>query len=902
MPSNAYHLATGALLALLSMTAPAGAKAQAASTGHASPVPSAAAARRTEPISVDGRLDEAAWGAAQPVTDFVQYEPREMEPATQRTEVRFLFDDEALYVGARMYDSLGAAGVVTRLVRRDGQYDSDHLMLILDTYHDHLGSAQFLVNPSGVKGDNLSGDESWDPVWQTNAQIDSLGWTAEMRIPFSQLRFARTTQQTWGLQVGRQVNRLNEFSHWSAWRQNENGGPSRFGHLTGIEVGSGSAGSTEIVPYVLAQSTNRAPGDEENPFFRSHEQNYRMGLDLKHRLTSNLTLSATFNPDFGQVEVDPAVVNLSVFETGFQEKRPFFVEGQGYFGFSPFWCHFCSNSSNLGLFYSRRIGRVPQGGGLADDRSEFASVPDNTTILGAAKVTGRTQKGWSVAMLNAVAGREKAQLIMEDGSRGDMVVEPLTNYFVTRVKRDMRGGNLVMGGMATSTYRDLGNTLLADRLTSHAEAVGYDAEAWWKQRTYHLLFGAAISQVSGDTAAIRRIQHSSARYFQRPDRGNGSNGFFSDAYDPTLTGLRGYGVYSRFAKDAGDWRWELAGNARSPGFEVNDIAFLTRTDYLWMNANVARGWTTPTKYYRRAEVLVGAQQQYNYDGDRTDRQARISLYGQLPNYWDIGAFSIWRPAFFDERLTRGGPVMLREGWWYNQLNIGTDSRKALSFNANPSYGPHAFGADWSLNLNARYRPASNVSISLGPRYDLTSTGYQYVTAKEDPTATAFFGKRYVFANLEQRTLAMDTRLNVTFTPDLSLELFAQPFISSGSYTDFKQYDAPRRLGMSVYGKDVGTLQARGAGDDREFEVDPDGAGPAASFTFDDPNFNFRSLRGNAVLRWEYRPGSTLFLVWTQNRSDNDSFGDLRFDRDRRALFNAAANNVFLIKMNYWLSR
>jgi hypothetical protein len=901
MPRNALHLAPGALLALLSLAAPRGVEAQAPGSDHEMPVPSATAARGTGGIDLDGKLDEAAWAAAQPLTDFLQYEPREMEPATQRTEVRFLFDDEALYVGARMYDSLGAAGVTTRLVRRDANFDSDHLMVMLDTYHDHLGSARFSVNPSGVKADDLNGDESWDPVWQANARVDSLGWTAEMRIPFSQLRFARTTSQTWGLQVGRQVERLNEFSHWSAWRQNENGGPNRFGHLSGVEVGR-STGGTELLPYVLAQSTNRAPGDADDPFFSSNEQNYRVGLDLKHRLSSNLTLSATFNPDFGQVEVDPAVVNLSVFETSFQEKRPFFVEGSNYFGFSSFWCHFCSNTSNLGLFYSRRIGRVPQGTGLADDRSEYMNVPDNTTILGAAKVTGRTRGGWSIALLDAVANREKARLVMEDGSRGELVVEPTTNYLVSRVKRDLRGGDLVVGGMATSTLRDLNGTELADRLTDHAEAVGVDAEAWWKQRTYHWLFGAAVSQVSGDTAAIRRIQESSARYFQRPDRGNGSNGLFSDAFDPTLTGLRGYGVYSRVAKDAGDWRWELAGNVRSPGFEVNDIAFLTRTDYLWMNANLSRGWSQPTRYYRRAEILVGAQQQYNFDGDRTDRQARVSVYGQLPNYWEGGAFAIWRPAFYEDRLTRGGPVVLREGWWYYQLNVNTDSRKKLALDAHPSITPHAFGTDYSLNVNARYRPVSNVSISLGPSYNYGSTGYQYVTGEDDPTATAFFGRRYVFADLTQRTLSMDTRLNVTFTPDLSLELFAQPFISSGAYTNFKQFDAPRRLAMSSFGKDVGTLEARGTGEDREFVVDPDGPGPAASFTFEDPNFNFRSLRGNAVLRWEYRPGSTLFLVWTQNRSDNDSFGDLRFSRDRRALFNAAANNVFLIKVNYWLSR
>ena len=877
------------------------ARAQQAASTHQIAVPEVGAVRLAGSIQIDGRLDEAAWSSAQPATDLKQMEPTDGAPATQRTEVRFLFDEDALYVGARMFDDRGAAGVTSRLVRRDGDMASDYISVQFDTYHDHLGSAEFILNPANVKQDYLSGDASWDPVWVGEAEIDSAGWTAEMRIPLSQLRFSQSSDQTWGLQVRRMVTRINEVSRWSHWMQTEGGGVSRFGHLTGVEITNSTAG-VELTPYVVAQSTNLAPGSSDDPFYHSTEQSYRIGADLKYRLTSNLTLSASVNPDFGQVEVDPAVVNLSAFETFFPERRPFFVEGSGYFGFSPFWCNFCSNSSNLGLFYSRRIGRVPQGTGVANDNSEFAEVPDNTTILGAAKVTGRTRSGWSIALLDAVAGQENANLALEDGSRTTMEVEPPTNYFVSRIKRDMRQGNLVVGGMATSTYRFMDTDNLQERLTEHAEALGFDTELWWGERTYHFLFGAAMSQVSGDSAAIRRIQSSSARYFQRPDRENGSNGLFSDAYDPTSESLRGYGLYTRIAKDAGSWRWELANNVRSPGFEVNDIAFLTRTDYVWTNANLMHRWTTPNRYFRYLEVLGGGQQQFNYDGDLTDRQARISAYTTLPNYWELGSFVIFRAPVYEDRLTRGGPTVKREGWTFYQVNFNTDGRKSLSIGTNPGITTHPFGTDYSLNLNLRLRPASNVSLDLGPRYDISSTGYQYVTAEDDPTATAFFGKRYVFSDLNQRTLAMDTRLNVTFTPTLSLELFAQPFISSGAYTNFKEYAAPRSLELNSYGHDIGTISSTGTGDDREYVVDPDGAGPAASFDFDDPNFNFRSLRGNAVLRWEYRPGSTLFLVWNQSRSDDDSFGDFRFDRDRRALFSADANNIFLIKVNYWLSK
>jgi hypothetical protein len=889
---------TSALLIMATAAAP-GLAAQEHTTAG-SDAPSTAAARLSSPVEVDGRLDDAAWAVAPMTSELRQREPNEGEPATQRTEVRFLYDDDALYIGARMFDDQGAAGVRTQLVRRDAEVDTDYMGVQFDTYHDHVSSSTFYVNPSGVKGDNLNGDSSWDPIWQASTQIDSLGWTAEMRIPFSQLRYPRLDEQSWGLQIVRKVTRLNEFSTWAFWRQNEFGGPSRFGHLENLEIRRAPS-SAEILPYAVAQSSHRPEGDGDNPFYDPNHRNYRVGVDLKYLLTSNLTLSAAINPDFGQVEVDPAVVNLSAYETFFPERRPFFVEGSDYFGFGDFWCMFCSNVSNLGLFYSRRIGRAPQGASLAEDAGEFADVPNNSTILGAAKVTGKTRNGWSIAMLDALTAEETANVMDEDGIRFRTPVEPMTNYFVTRVKKDAREGNLVIGGMATSTNRELPTSGLSDRLTANAQGLGIDSEIWWKDRTYHFLATAAVSRVAGDAEAIRRVQESSARYFQRPDRKAGSNGLFSDAYDPTATELRGYGLYSRIAKDGGDWGWETSVNVRSPGFETNDIAFLQRTDYIWNNANVIRRYTQPTKYFRRAEMIAGGQQQMNFDGITTSRQLHGFAYFQLPNYWNVSTFHIRRFASFDDRLTRGGPILRWNGDWRQFFNLSTDSRRAISFSTNPNFGSTAGGyRDYSVNLNMQMRPASNVALSLGPSYSYGTSPYQYVTREEDPTAAGFFGSRYVFADLKQQGLSMNTRMSVTFTPTMSLEVFAQPFISTGQYTRFKEFAAPRSAEMLVYGQDLGTIAPVGAGSDREYLVDPDGSGPAESFTFDDPDFNFRSLRGNAVLRWEYRPGSTLFFVWTQDRADTGPIGDLRFGRDREALFSAEPTNIFLIKMNYWL--
>ena len=880
----------------------------------------AVASRLVGDVRVDGRLDEPAWARAIPITHFRQTQPTEGAPASQRTEVRILYDDDAVYIGARMYDALGRAGVHGRLARRDQlltvqgnngtgapSVTSDLLVVHLDTYHDRLGESDFLINPLGVKGDAISIggsglDPAWDPVWVGAAQIDSLGWTAELRIPFSQLRFARAPKQSWGLQIERFVDRLNEWDEWAFWRHSEAGGPIKYGTLSGIQV-ERHPRSLELLPYLLT-GDRFAAADAGDPFHSTSAVSYRAGADLRYLLTSNLTLDATINPDFGQVEADPAVVNLSAFETFFPEKRPFFVAGAGTFDFGSFNCYFCSNVSSLGVFYSRRIGRRPQLANYVDDIAKYDDVPDASTILGAAKITGRTYNGYTVGLLDAVTNREVARYVTSiAGPTVEQPVEPLSNYFVGRVKRDFNGGNTVVGGILTSTARRLQDPLLQDSLRGHAEAAGVDLIHFWHDQRYSLRSSVVLSDVGGSPAAIARTMQSSAHYFQRPDRRETGDGLFRTGYDTTATALRGYGAYARLAKDAGNWLWEASQNVRSPGFEVNDLAYLDRADYYWMSGNLARQWTVPGTWYRNIIMIAGGQQQFNYEGVRNDLQGQVFYGMQFPNYWNWRSFAIHHPVVYDDRATRGGPVVQRPG--FNDLGFGLtgDNRKRVVLGINGEWATGVGALNEVLNLfpSATIKLGPNANVDFTPTFQ-RSRGPQYVATIGDPTASDFGGSRYVFSNIDQTSLSLDTRLNVTFSPTLSLEMYVQPFFASGRYYDFGEFVAPRTLARLRYGRDAGSISPvrDSTGALVSYTIDPDGAGPARTFSIDNPDFSDRSLRGDAVLRWEYRPGSTLFLVWQQSRSGSDALGTFDLARDRVLLFRDRPVNIFQLKVSYWL--
>ncbi|MEJ2184722.1 MAG: DUF5916 domain-containing protein [Gemmatimonadota bacterium] len=899
MRFRSIHATTSFIAFALALPVPA--RAQARKDTTADTHPNVVAVRRTGPIDIDGRLDEAAWKAAKPATGFIQQVPDEGAPATQRTDVRFLYDDNALYIGARMYDKGAPAAVTARLARRDEDPQSDELKIDLDPYHDRLHHVEFDVDPAGWRGDSNDGDESWDPVWQVKTSVDSLGWIAEMRIPFSQLHFSGDSVQTWGLEITRFEHRSQERDLWAFYRQDEAGGPSFYGTLSGLRMRHAPL-HAELVPYAVLRTRRLGTADPASPFYDPNPTDAHFGGDLRALLGRSFTLSATANPDFGQVEVDPAVVNLSAFETYFPEKRPFFVQGSSIFDFGSPGC-MMNCGMGLDLFYSRRIGAPPPGAALAYDAGDYASVPANTTILGAAKLTGRTRSGTTVGVIDAVTDRELARVAESDGTRLKLPVAPLTNDFVGRIKQDLDGGDLVLGGLFTSVDRRLGNPGLAGLLPGAARTGGVDAEYFWGHHAYRLYAALTASHVAGDTAAILRLQRSSARYYQRPDRTTTGDGLFSTTYDPGARSLDGYGAIARIAKEGGRWIGDLNGAAVSPGFETNDLGFQQKADWLWLNGSFGRQFMEPTRWYRTLAVGVGAEGYWNYDGDRTQSDLTAAMLLQFLNYWN-GKFVFQRqgPALND-RLTRGGPLVGVAGTTLGQVEISTDPRRSLMLDVTATGGRSDDGAYTNeITVSATLRPTPNVSISLGPRYARSLSTDQYVTAVADPTATAFSGERYVFAHLDEKQLSMETRLNVTFTPMLSLELFAQPLLASGDYFDFEEFARPRSRARLIYGRDVGTIHTTGTAGDRSYVIDPDGTGPAQSFTVSDPNFDLRSLRGTAVLRWEWRPGSTAYLVWTQTRSASAPFGNLAFGRDMRALGRLPSDNVFELKVSYWLGR
>jgi hypothetical protein len=879
--------------------------------------PVARAARRVGAIAIDGSLDDSAWRAATPITGLRQYQPQEGAPASLPTEIRLLYDDEAIYIGARMSEPEGARGVRAPLARRDqlldangnnGSFNSlttDKLVVVLDPYHNHRDEALFEVNPAGVRGDQLNGDQGWDPIWTAATKIDSLGWTAEMRIPYSQLRFSRDSVQLWGMQVWRYEDRLNEQDMWSFWRKSDAGGPAYFGSVEGIRIGERPR-QLEILPYVLT-GEQLQHADAGDPFHGSHDTRIRAGGDVKYLLTSNLTLDATFYPDFGQVEVDPATLNLSPFETFYDEKRPFFIAGSSAFDFGGMNCNFCSNTSSLSLFYSRRIGRLPELSDWVQGRSTFADAPDYTPIIGAAKITGRTNSGYTVGLLDAVTSSQTERYLTASSPAPlKQEVEPLSNYFVGRVQKELNNGNSAIGIALTSTTRRLDDTVLTDQLHNRAEAVGLDWSHAWHHHDYSWAGSAVISSVEGSAASIAATERSSAHYFQRPDRSESGGGLFDASYDTLATALRGYGFYTRLAKDGGNWRWELMANGRSPGFEVNDLAYLDRADYKWFNANISRVWTVPTSWYRSISTIVGEQRQYTYDGLETDEEPHAFYAMEFPNYWNLRTFWIYKPTLDDDRLTRGGPAVKHTGYNFEHFQVSTDARKraVLDMTVEVAHGVDSPTRTLTLSPGIAFKPMASMFVQLSPTIQRDEDAAQYVTTVPDSTDVAFFGNRYVFGYIKTRTISLDTRVNWTFSPNLTLQLFVQPFIASGAYSSFREFAAPRSVTKLVYGEDIGTISRTAATPSAgaSYTVDPDGAGPAAAFSFADPDFTTRSLRGSAVLRWEYRPGSTVYFVWTQQRTGSDAAGDFDFGSATSAIFRDKPINLFQIKVNYWIGR
>jgi len=872
--------------------------------------PVAKAVRTSTAPRIDGTLDESSWQEAPAITSFTQRDPAEGDPATHPTSVRVLYDNEAIYIGARIDN---ADSVSFRLGRRDmNTSSSDWFRVSLDTYFDRRNAVTFEVNPGGVKRDytiNVSGTDetAWDAVWDAATKIDRRGWTAEMKIPFSQLRFARKTErdaaadeapgevlspaepgtavddgQTWGIQFETVNARRQEFTMFAFTPKALPGGVSAFGNLEGLEGVRGGK-KLELIPYVLGQANFDAT--DTNPLTPDSDYKAQAGLDARYRITSNLTLSAALNPDFGQVEVDPAVINLTAFETRFQEKRPFFVEGSGNFQVAPSLRSFYAARE---LLYTRRIGRAPQIRLPSSDRH----VPVTTDIIAAAKLSGRTETGWTVGLLDAFTDEMHGTYLDATGSRRDGVVEPYTNYLIGRVSREMRQGETSVGVMATAVNRDLGDPRAAAALSKSAYTGGVDFGHDFFNRVWNIGGYLTASRVAGSREAITSLQRTSSRYYQRPDAR-------SFRLDPAATSLTGASSQIQLSKRAGKhWNGNVAYLFVTPDYEINDAGFYQRVDRKGLSGRITYRENTPGKFLRSWTTNYYYAYYQNYDGDWLDKQTRLQGTFQHLNYWNFSVDAEYMPRRQDDRLTRGGPVAAKPSHWSLEASWTSDSRKRVVGGVTASTREEEFGSRTSgVSATLDYQASRRWSLFLSPRVDWTTQDAQYVRTVTDALATGTYGRRYIFAPLEQTEAALETRLNYAFNAHLTLELYTQALVADGKYDSPREFLQPRGYRFGTYGRDLGTIRRTGA----MYTVDPDAAGPAAPFEVSDLSFTNRSLRANAVLRWEYRPGSTLYLVWQQERLNPLLMENFSLPRATGSIFEAKSRNIFAVKMSYWFN-
>jgi hypothetical protein len=894
-PPPFMRLSIALTLCVALLSAPATAQ-QPAPTPPSGPPRAMRAIRRATPIVIDGKLDDAAWASAEPSGAMVQAYPKPGVVAPDQTEIRVLYDDEALYVGIRMFDA-HPDSIASGLARRDataatGIY-SDWVHLIVDSYHDRRTAFRFSTTPRGVQKDvytynDGSEDANWDAVWEVGTRIDSLGWVAEFRIPLSQLRFGGDSAagRAWGFQVQRDIARRSERDTWAPWTPQDGAFVSRFGDLTGLQ-GVRVPQRLEITPFVSSTLT-RAPGNGADPFYERTRNRPSVGGDLKYGLPGGLTLSATVNPDFGQVEVDPAVVNLTAFETSFPEKRPFFLEGSDVFSFGQVVRQ--NDYGSQTYLYSRRIGRQPQLGVPGD--ALYSDVPTQTTIAGAAKVTGKSGP-WTVGLLDAVTTEQRAQIVTTGGARYDRPVEPLSNYFAGRLKRDFRGGATTVGAILEHTSRAVGDTTFAPLLRSDATFGGIDFEHDMAKRTWIASGYLAGSAVQGSERAIALTQRTSTHYFQRPD-----SAALHLQYDSTRTSLTGY-IGELALQKQGATFGSIAVKTTSPGLELNDLGLQSRTGYRAISTLVGRQSYTAGTHLSNWSAFVYENDAFNYGNRAIYRGYAASANATFLNQSGASGTLLYSPDYYDDVLLRGGPEGRQPASWTGSLNVNTDSRRPVVLGVGNTYAHDVLGGDLlQFNFSVDARPSSNVHLKVGPSWSRLHDTEQLVRTAVDPLATNTYGRRYVLATLTQTTLSLDTRMDVTVSPTLSFVMYVQPFVSSGRYEGYKELIAPGTYSFAAYGPGQITFDAQNA----RYVIDPDAAGASPSFTVSQPNFNVRSLRGNAVVRWDYRPGSSLYFVWQQQRSGFEPIGDFDGRRDVGAIFRTVPTNVFLVKATYWIGK
>lgn len=826
---------------------------------------------------IDGNLNDLIWNEAQWGTDFIEVFPDENTPPSVQTQFKIIYDDKYIYVAINALDPEPET-ITKRLTRRDG-FEGDRINVVFDSYHDQRTGFILTVTAAGVRGDEFVSDngddidDSWNPIWSTKTQINTDGWSAEMKIPFSQLRFGNDDTQVWGFNVGRQYFKNNEYSIWDRLPVGSPGWISEAGELHGIKNIKPQR-QLEIQPFKVTQ-LETYKREQDNPYKNSGTDfNFNAGLDAKIGITNDLTLDVTVNPDFGQVEADPAAIALDGFEIFNREQRPFFIENKNIFDYR------FGRQDNL--FFSRRIGRSAQVyPDLPDD--SYTERPNNTTILGAAKFSGKTKKGWSVGLLESVTSKEYVE-ISTNGNTSTQIIEPFTNYLVGRVQKDFNERNTFLGGMFTATNRN--NTPETSELRTAAYTGGVDFKHQWKDRAYFLESYLLMSHVKGSEEAIQKTQESITHLFHRADATHVE-------VDPTRTSLTGTGGLFRIGK-VGGTNWNYNGGVKwiSPELELNDVGFLRSADQIFQFANLRYQTAKPVGVFRRIGGGLRQFSSFDFEGNHNRNQFEINANANFINNWSVRIGATHKPKIFLNTTLQGGPR-----WRFSEENFGyvyieSDDRKNLSGSINivNSQAAENNFSFFKLSGEIRYQPLDALNLSFAPEFESRPNKTQYVT-QEDYSGT----KRYILGTIDNQTLSAAIRINYTLNPNLTIQYYAQPFISRGRYSEFKYVTnaTASRLDdrFQLYSSDQ--IKRR----DEDYSID-DNLDGIEDYRFGNPDFSVVQFNSNLVLRWEYIPGSEVFLVWSQGVRTSVGIDQDLTDGLGSGILGQQPQNIFLIKATY----
>lgn len=835
--------------------------------------------RTSTPPVIDG-YQEDVWDIAEWDGNFWQHEPYDDRRPSQQTNFKILYDDDNIYVLIFAEDS-EAQKINKRMSRRD-TWEGDLTGIQFDTYNDNRTSFAFVVSAAGVKTDAIytnDGDNEnleWDPIWFVKTNVTDKGWYAEMQIPISQLRFSSEDNKSWGLQLARYIFRKDEFTIWKGFSRDKHGWVQHFGTLKGIE-NLNPKKQIEFVPYLVA-GIDKDDISNENPFRNKIEPISKIGLDGKIGLSNDFILDFTINPDFGQIEADPSVVNLTAFEVFYDERRPFFIEGKSITDFSL-------GTDGARLFYSRRIGKSPS---YHPDVSgdAFVDAPQNTNILGAIKITGKTKNGLSVGIIESLTSKEFAH-ISENGVESKEMIEPLTNYFLARVQQDFNGGRSQFGGIITSTNRAIETDNL-NFLPNTAVSGGLNYKKYWKEKTYYFISRASFSHIVGSKNSISRLQTSARRFFQRPDADyvtfNDDRNTLSGTQMTVMAGKQG----------SSGWRFGINATYLSPEFAVNDLGYVRLTDKISQWSWGGYKTKKPFSVFRDVSINASQWSGYDFGGRRMFSGADMTAEANFTNNWYFKHKAGHEFQDFNNFLMRGGGGIYTPGGNYFNTEIQTNSTKDIVLElTNNYYDYDEFKNGYKFILELEMQPLNALSVDIEAEYSYEQNNMQYIDLIDIEDAD----NEYLFASIFRNTYSISINLNYNITPDFTLQYYAAPYISNGVYNGFKTvanpvaedyYDRFHKYSEYSYWKNM---------ENSELEIDDDNDGNVDYFV-NNPDFNFKEFNSNLVLRWEYQPGSVFYLVWSQYRLHTDNIYEYRIARSYKNLFSTFPKDVFMLKFTY----